>query len=516
MTVTVTIPPVMSYDGTSHIYSDDSDPSTGLDGGGHVERFVPAIKDVVSVAEYVTNAAISVLGGATTNSTSTTSLAISTGSKSVTLVESGKAYTVGQWVIIASTANPANNMKGQVTAFSGTSLVVNVTSVSGSGTISAWSISVTGGADITSTTSVLKGDNSGNAVAATAGTDYAGIGTPNVFTLDQTINGVRVGSGPGSPIAKNAVLGAGGAAQANVNGVESVVIGNAAFGYSKDFVRSVAIGFGSGLWLGSDYHPTTAGSFVVGGRYIIKSVGTTDFTLIGAASNTVGISFVATGVGSGTGTANAVCERVTLVGENTMWNFNTIPYKNSSAFGAGAVFTGNNQVKLGDSATQVYCYGASINFLSDIRDKADVRDTILGLDFINALRPVDYRWDMREDYKSTLPALLDIPAEATGEEAVEIEAQNKLRVESWVNENNMGSLQHNGSKKRLRYHHGLIAQEVKALIDSTGVDFGGFQDHKIKGGEDVLSIGYDELIAPLIKAVQEISADFEAYKLAHP
>ena len=50
--------------------------------------------------------------------------------------------------------------------------------------------------------------------------------------------------------------------------------------------------------------PATAGSFVIGVRYAIVSVGTTDFTLIGAASNTVGVIFTATGVGSGTGTAN--------------------------------------------------------------------------------------------------------------------------------------------------------------------------------------------------------------------
>jgi len=47
----------------------------------------------------------------------------------------------------------------------------------------------------------------------------------------------------------------------------------------------------------------TAGTFIVGGFYVITSVGTTDFTLIGAASNTNGISFYCSGVGSGTGTA---------------------------------------------------------------------------------------------------------------------------------------------------------------------------------------------------------------------
>jgi hypothetical protein len=48
----------------------------------------------------------------------------------------------------------------------------------------------------------------------------------------------------------------------------------------------------------------TAGSFVVGQTYTIISVGTTNFIAIGASSNTIGVTFTATGVGSGTGTAS--------------------------------------------------------------------------------------------------------------------------------------------------------------------------------------------------------------------
>jgi hypothetical protein len=47
----------------------------------------------------------------------------------------------------------------------------------------------------------------------------------------------------------------------------------------------------------------TAGSFVVGKQYTIRSIGTTDYTLIGAVANTVGVLFTATGAGSGTGVA---------------------------------------------------------------------------------------------------------------------------------------------------------------------------------------------------------------------
>jgi len=49
----------------------------------------------------------------------------------------------------------------------------------------------------------------------------------------------------------------------------------------------------------------TAGAFVTGVTYRILSIGTTDFTLIGAAANTVGVVFTATGAGTGTGTATA-------------------------------------------------------------------------------------------------------------------------------------------------------------------------------------------------------------------
>ena len=51
------------------------------------------------------------------------------------------------------------------------------------------------------------------------------------------------------------------------------------------------------------YTPTgevTAGSFVVGTAYTILTVGTTNFMLIGASANTIGVSFIATGRGSGT------------------------------------------------------------------------------------------------------------------------------------------------------------------------------------------------------------------------
>ena len=55
----------------------------------------------------------------------------------------------------------------------------------------------------------------------------------------------------------------------------------------------------------SEVFPTTvaAASLVAGTVYTIEFVGTTDFTAVGAFANMTGITFVATGAGTGTGTA---------------------------------------------------------------------------------------------------------------------------------------------------------------------------------------------------------------------
>ena len=176
----------------------------------------------------------------------------------------------------------------------------------------------------------------------------------------------------------------------------------------------------------------------------------------------------------------------TFVGGGAQQGWNA-SITNATTLGYQATVTGNNQVQLGNSSTTTYVYGTVQN-RSDARDKTDIRDTQLGLDFITALRPVDFKWDYRESYVEYVHSAGESGKPTTTE----------VRHEK------------DGSRKRNRYHHGLIAQEVKAVLDAKGIDFGGYQDHSIAGGKDVLSIGYDELVGPLIKAIQELTARLEA------
>lgn len=59
-----------------------------------------------------------------------------------------------------------------------------------------------------------------------------------------------------------------------------------------------------------------AGSFVVGQYYEIVTIGSTNFISIGAASNIIGTVFLATGVGTGTGTARTVATITNLANTN--------------------------------------------------------------------------------------------------------------------------------------------------------------------------------------------------------
>lgn len=73
-------------------------------------------------------------------------------------------------------------------------------------------------------------------------------------------------------------------------------LGNGQSMYNYDFFNGL-------VEVPYDLFNTNAGSFIIGYTYEILFVGTTDFTLIGASANTTGTIFVATGVGTGSGTA---------------------------------------------------------------------------------------------------------------------------------------------------------------------------------------------------------------------
>ena len=100
------------------------------------DAFIAALPVFVTEA----NAQAAALDLNDTTTTSTTSLTIGTGSTGNIAVEASKSFQPGMSVKIARTAAPSNWMHGDVTSYSGTTLVVNVTTVLGSGTYTDWTV----------------------------------------------------------------------------------------------------------------------------------------------------------------------------------------------------------------------------------------------------------------------------------------------------------------------------------------------------------------------------------------
>lgn len=97
---------------------------------------------------------------------------------------------------------------------------------------------------------------------------------------------------------------------------------------------------------------------------------------------------------------------------------------------------------------------------SDMRQKTDIVETDLGLDFILALNPVKYRWIV-------------------------------------------GGNESGAARAGRRTHYGLLAQEVLTALG--GRDFGGHILAEPGDPDSEQGLRYDAFIAPLVKAVQQLA-----------
>jgi ribosomal protein S6E (S10) len=100
------------------------------------------------------------------NSTSTSSVAIGTGSKTFTTADSGKPYQAGTPLRIADAAAPETNfMDAIVTSYSGTTLVVDVFGYAGSGTKTSWTINIGGAKTVDGTLAIAQGGTGATSAA---------------------------------------------------------------------------------------------------------------------------------------------------------------------------------------------------------------------------------------------------------------------------------------------------------------------------------------------------------------
>lgn len=161
----------------------------------------------------------------------------------------------------------------------------------------------------------------------------------------------------------------------------------------------------------------------------------------------------------------------------------------------------DNSIKLGSSAmrwTEVWATNGTIQ-TSDGRQKTDISDSDLGLNFISSLRPVSYKWITGKNVTRDVIigyTEIEVGRDEEGNPIYERVPQYETEIVETI--------------PGLRPHYGLIAQEVKSVMDGQGIaDFAGFIHDS---GTDYMGLRYEEFIAPLIKAVQELKSEVELLK----
>ena len=132
--------------------------------------------------------------------------------------------------------------------------------------------------------------------------DEPGSGYTSVPTM-------TIAVGPGVDATVTAVVTVGGVKINNTDAYTTSYIngGGAYGGWAAKYPGALGNSIKISICDSASWNPThTGGGFVIGTTYTILTLGSTDFTDIGAMEGIVGETFVATGVGTGTGTASTV------------------------------------------------------------------------------------------------------------------------------------------------------------------------------------------------------------------
>lgn len=123
-----------------------------------------------------------------------------------------------------------------------------------------------------------------------------------------------------------------------------------------------------------------------------------------------------------------------------------------------------NEVVLGNGSIQILrCNVQTITSLSDARDKKNVKDLSLGLDFLMKLKPREFNWDRREWYTNGIA---------------------------------------DGSKMNEQPTAGFLAQELDTLQSSEHAEW---LNLVLKNNPDKLEATYGNLLPVIVKAIQELN-----------
>ncbi len=331
------------------------------------------------------------------------------------------------------------------------------------------------GANTTGSENVAVGRNCLD--ANTTGQDNTAIGNSALGGNTTASNNTAVGSAAllsNTTGAQNVAVGAS-AGDAITTGSNNAALGYEALGKLTTGTDNTAMGRASALDV-----TTGDGNVAIGNESLENNTTGSNNTGVGkqAGRNVTGASNVI--IGTGGGINNTTADKQVAIGfETTSQNIDgsiTIGGSTSAASSSSIYIT------LGYGADRTYIQpgGSSWSGTSDSRLKENIADHTLGLNFVNALRPVTYNWKKQKDVDNSL--------------AYYKEGSNK-RV--------------NQDSETADLKHGFIAQEVKSVMDSNSLNSKAFNLWmEMDDGTQGLADG--ELMPILVKALQEADDKIDA------
>ena len=264
-----------------------------------------------------------------------------------------------------------------------------------------------------------------------------------------------------------------GAGSVNTTGSRNIAIGHNAYSNADTEVDNIAIGANS-----------LAPGAVNGGEYNV-AIGTFCLDALTSGDANVAIGYSA-GTALNTGSNNTMVglnagDTITDGTQNTLIGYQCDTSGTGSTsqmcFGYQVTGAGDNNITIGNGDTNRIYNDFSSNATwarsSDVRIKKDIKtNEDCGLDFINDLRTVTF--------KKKAPSELPVDFKDYDPDKTEPIVKNKL--------------------------YGFIAQEVKEALDKHNItDFNGW-NMALPSQNSIQGISYEMFVIPLIKSVQELSA----------
>ena len=153
-------------------------------------------------------------------------------------------------------------------------------------------------------------------------------------------------------------------------------------------------------------------------------------------------------------------------------NVSVFDLVNATALGDSAIVNASHKIRLGNEDVTVIEGQVDYSFPSDARFKYDITDdNVPGLDLVNKLHPVQYRFDT-ESFRQHITGKNQANGNSTSQRSADATLQT-----------------------------GFLAQEVEQACEEMNYSFSGL--HKPESNTDNYSLSYASFVPILVKSIQE-------------